>query len=103
MQFLVITSDHGDVNWLDHAELLREEARHVWNLYKSSILRNIWFSENKDALLVFDCDTENAVARYMDQFPLVKRNLIDYKVTSLLPYTGFERLMNGTDTNDPAD
>ena len=48
-------------------------------------------------MLILECDNiENAII-IMNKFPLVSNNLIGYRITCLLPYNGFERLLNGTD------
>ena len=45
MQYLVITSDNGDINWDIHVDILRTEAEHVLSLLSRGVLRNIWFTE----------------------------------------------------------
>ncbi|MDY0093643.1 MAG: hypothetical protein RBT80_13170 [Candidatus Vecturithrix sp.] len=102
MQYLINTVDNGHINWSIQSELLMDEAKHVWSLYKKGIIRNIWFSENKDALLMIESENREQVKTILDDFPLVKANLIEYKITLLLPYTGFERLLNGTEQCIPS-
>ena len=96
MQYLITTFDNGNVNWSIHSQLLKEEARHILDLYKKGTIRNIWFSENKDALLIVENETIEQAKGIINTFPLVKANLIKFNITCLLPYTGFERLINGT-------
>jgi hypothetical protein len=92
MQFLVTTSDNGNVDWHLQSELLRQEARRVWELYTRGILRNIWFNEDKDALLVLEGEGLGQAKAIVDELPLVKAGCIKYTITSLLPYSGWERM-----------
>ena len=97
MQFLVNTFDNWEIDWNKQPELLRLEAEHVWQQYRNGIVRNIWFTENRDAVLILECkDNENAIS-IMNQFPLVLNNLVEFRITNLLTYDGLERLMYGTD------
>jgi len=96
MQYLVTTFDNGNTDWSVHSQLLQDEAKHVLGLYQQGIIRNIWFSEKKDALIIIEIETIENANRVVNDFPLVKANLIKFTITCLLPYTGFERLINGT-------
>jgi len=97
MQYLVTTSDNGDINWDKHSEILRTEAEHVLSLFNRGVLRNIWFTEKNDAVLLFECDCIEDVGFVMNKLPLVSESLIKYEVMCLFPYTGFGRIINGTD------
>jgi hypothetical protein len=97
MQFLVFTHDVGETDWSAQGQLLKNEARAVWALINAGSLRNIWFTESKDAVLLFEEENMEKVAAVMNGLPLVAQGLIDYRIHELKPYTGFERLFNGTD------
>jgi len=96
MQYLITTFDNGSIDWTIHSQLLKEEAKHILDLYQQGVIRNIWFSENKDALLIIETDTIEHARDTINSFPLVKAKLIEFNIACLLPYTGFERLLNGT-------
>jgi len=95
MQYLILTQDNGTINWNNHTVLLKEEANHVWELYKESKIRSIWFSEQKDAILIVEANTREDAKITIETLPLVKANLISYTIHTLLPYTGLERILNG--------
>jgi len=97
MQFLVMTHDVGEIDWASHRQLLEKEARAVWALISAGPLRTIWFTETKDAVLLFEELNSDRVSTIMDGLPLVAHGLIGYQVHGLMPYTGFERLIHGTD------
>ena len=97
MQYLVITRDTREINWPAQQAILADEAKAVWIHIRSGQLRNIWLTEeNSDAVLLFEADSENVVKLIMDSLPLVKAEMISYKVIGLTPYKGLERLFHGT-------
>ena len=95
MQYLILTQDKGTINWNSNAVLLKEEAAHVWELYKESKIRSIWFTEQKDAILIVEANTREEAKITIETLPLVKANLTTYTIHTLLPYTGLERILNG--------
>lgn len=95
MQYLVMTSDIGDIDWDRHSDALKMESKHILSLYLKGILRNIWFTDKKDAILLFECDSKDTVNIEMNKLPLVSKALIKYEIISFNPYTGLERLIHG--------
>ena len=96
MQYLVTTSDKGDIDWKKKGPALKKEATYIWELTSKGIVRTIWFTEKtKDAILIFEAESERAVREAMDSAPLVAEGLLAYEVVGLRPYDGFERLFDG--------
>ena len=94
MIFLIETKDCPGVDWTNEDELLKSESRHVWELCKSGIIRNIWFTkQDKDAILLMECSSLEEAKSIMKQFPLVKTGKITFLARELISYDGFERLM----------
>jgi hypothetical protein len=60
----------------------------------SGTLREIYFSENQEAVLILECADKIVARQILDTLPLVKRGIIDFEIIELHPYTGFTRLMN---------
>ncbi len=100
MQYLITTFDEGNVDWSIQSELLKCEAKHILEFYQNGAIRNIWFSEKRDAILIIESESKEKVQTMLNDFPLVKAKLIRYQIVTLLPYTGFERLVNGTDKHN---
>jgi hypothetical protein len=73
--------------------LLKAEARQVWALQQTGVLREIYFTPAHDAVLVLECADEQAAMQALASLPLVREGQIQFEVTALLPYTGFERLL----------
>jgi hypothetical protein len=95
MKILAIEKDIEGVDWETLEPLLKEEARHVYDLYLSDALREIYFTENKNAVLVLETEDKNAAIELLNALPLVKSGKIRFEVVELRPYTGYERIMRG--------
>ncbi len=98
MKFLAIEHPVAGATSETMKPLLKAEARRVWELQKAGLLREIYFTPTRDAVLVLECTDEQSAKQALDSLPLVSENQIRFEVTVLLPYTGFERLL----TNEPA-
>lgn len=71
----------------------KKEAERVWDLYKTGIIREIYFTEEgHNAVIVLECEDSSEAKEYLNSLPLVKENLISFDVMPLVPYNGFERL-----------
>lgn len=93
MKILAIENEIEGVDWNNLEDLLKDEAQHVYHLYLSDSLREIYFTENKNAILVLETEDKQAAIKLLDAFPLVKSGKIKFEVMELRPYTGYERIM----------
>ena len=90
---LVITHDKPNVNWKEQEQLLKQEAKVLWDLQKNGIIRNIWFTKNtREAILIIEAEDTIRTKEIIDTFPLVKEGLITYDIVELVAYDGYERL-----------
>lgn len=72
---------------------LAEEARAVWDLYLSGVIREAHFrSDRHTAVLVLECIDEHHAREILSTLPLVRHNLIHFEIVPLSPYPGFARL-----------
>ncbi|MBK7811131.1 MAG: superoxide dismutase [Saprospiraceae bacterium] len=93
MKILAIENEIEGVEW-DHLEdLLKEEALHVYNLYLSDSIREIYFTENKNAILILETEDKKTAINLLDTLPLVKSGKIRFELMELRPYSGYERIM----------
>jgi len=71
----------------------KAETRHVWQLYKSGIIREIYFTtKDNRAVLILECKDEVEAESFLNDLPLVKERLIQFEILPLKNYDGFERL-----------
>ena len=72
---------------------LKSEAMHVWSLYQSGVVRELYFRQDRsDAVLVLECADAEAARDVINTLPLVRSGLIDFELIPLIPYPGFSRL-----------
>ena len=73
--------------------MLEQEAQHIFQLYLSDCLREIYFTEDKNAVLVMETNDRKTAEILLDALPLVKSGLIRFEILELRPYTGYERII----------
>jgi hypothetical protein len=72
---------------------LEAEARALWALYQSGIVRESYFREDRHtAVLVLECESVTHAQQLLSALPLVERRLIHFELIPLKPYTGYSRL-----------
>ena len=90
---LVITHDKPNVNWKEQEQILKQEAKVLWNLQKKGVIRSIWFTKNtREAILIIEAEDSIKTKEIVDTFPLVEEGLISYDIVELVAYDGYERL-----------
>lgn len=93
MKILAIEKEAPPQNVEIPALLLEEEAGEVWRMTKSGALREIYFTEKRNAVLILEADNLKNAKEILNKLPLVKSGAIEFEVMELKPYDGFERLM----------
>lgn len=69
------------------------EALHVWELYKTGIIREIYFrADETSAVIILECEDLKEAKEILSGFPFVKHKLITFEIIPLAAYPGFERL-----------
>ena len=78
------------------APLLREKARHAWELYQAGKLRELCFrADREEAVLFLEAPDLPAARAVLAKLPLVREGLIDFELVPLAAYPGFARLFAG--------
>jgi len=94
MKILAIEKELKTVDWNNESQTLIEEAKSAYNMILLGHLREIYFTENKNAVLVLECEDKTAAQKLLSHLPLVKEKIVAFELMELQPYTGFSRLMN---------
>ncbi len=94
MKILAIERELHPVDWKNETTTLIDEAKSVYKLMLSDLLREIYFAENKNAVLILECENKDKAKQILQDLPLVKRKIISFDVMELFPYSGLSRLMN---------
>jgi hypothetical protein len=93
MKILAIEKELEGVDWENQEETLRKEAHQVYQLYLSDNLREIYFTHENNAVLVLECESLEAAKKILEALPLVQKQMIDFQIMQLKPYTGYERIL----------
>ena len=93
MKILTLEKEIEGAIWEHTERILEQEAQHVFQLYLSDSLREIYFTEDKNAVLILETKDRKTAEKLLNDLPLVKLNKIRFEVFELRPYTGYERIM----------
>jgi len=96
MKVLAIEKEIEGVKWDEMKDLLEQEAQHVFQLYLSDSLREIYFTENKNAILILETNNRETAKEILDSLPLVKNRKIRFDIMELRPYSGYERIIKNS-------
>ncbi len=92
MKILAISEDLQPIDWQMQANTLVREAHKLHELYLSGDIREFYFTEDGDAVLILECLSILEAESLLHQLPLVNQGLIGFKLLALKPYNGFQRL-----------
>ncbi len=93
MKILAIEKESANVNWANANEILEEEALRVYQLYLADNIREIYFTENNNAVLILEVKDILSAKELLNTLPLVKQDMIEFDIMELKPYTGYGRLI----------
>ncbi|MBP7511116.1 MAG: hypothetical protein KA981_04260 [Bacteroidia bacterium] len=93
MKILALEKEMEGAEWSNIEALLSQEAQHVFKLYLSGSLREIYFTEENNAVLILETKDAKMAKELLDDFPLVKNKKIRFDILELRPYKGFERII----------
>jgi hypothetical protein len=93
MRILALEKDVPGASAGDNSALLQDEARAVWELMQSGIIREIHFrDDHSQAVILLEAESTAQAQAVLAQLPLVRAGLIEFEVIGLRPYPGFARL-----------
>ncbi len=94
MKILAISKSMKEVNWEHLTETLEKEALEAYKMYLGEIIREIYFTDDGEAVLILECTNKREARIILQKLPLVKGKIIDFNLFKLMPYNGFSRLMD---------
>lgn len=93
MKILAMEKETGRNLAAKPIEIYRAEARRVWELYLSGIVREIYFTRtDHTAIIMLECDSAEKAQEILASLPLVEEGIITFNIFPLEPYDGFSRL-----------
>lgn len=93
MKLLCLDIPLPDASLEQYQPHLLDEARHGWQLYKSGIVRDIYFRQDRPGVaIIAECESVEAARQALREFPLAKAGLIDWEIIPLGPFLNWEML-----------
>ena len=93
MRFFVVCRIPPGVSRRKVIKLIRDEARTVWNLYESGLVRELFYlDELSGAALSCEAESLDDVKKGVEMLPMVRDGLLVPEYIPLHPYTGFAKL-----------
>jgi muconolactone delta-isomerase len=93
MRFLAVEKEMKAMNKQDSSELLKSEAKMVWELYQQEIIQEIFFDQERSiAILILETEKKESAENVLAQLPLVKNGYITFELYNLGHYPGYARL-----------
>ncbi|OGN92809.1 MAG: hypothetical protein A2Y88_11145 [Chloroflexi bacterium RBG_13_48_10] len=78
----------------NNTELMVNEAKRVYELYKADKIREIYFQkQNHTTVIILEVTDINEARNLINSLPLVKNKLIDFDLMELIPYNGLDRII----------
>lgn len=93
MKILAIEKELVGIDWSNKSKILENEARQVYKLSLTGYLREIYFNENRCAVLIIESESIEKANELLHTLPLVVGGLIKFELMQLLPYTGLDRII----------
>ena len=77
MKILAIEKEYEGKTSKDFIPFLENEAKAVWELYKSNIVREIYFlTDQNSAVIIMESESVESARETLAELPLVKEKLI---------------------------
>ena len=93
MKFLCLDIPQPGATMEKYQPHMLDEARHGWQLYKSGVVRDMYFRQDRPGVaIVAEADSVEAAKKALREFPLAKAGLLDWDVIPLGPFTNWEML-----------
>jgi len=93
MQFFVVCRIPPTVSRRSVIKLIRDEARTVWKMYESGLVRELFYLENLDgAALRCEAASLEELKKGVETLPMIRDGLLVPEYIPLYPYTGFGKL-----------
>ena len=95
MKVLAIGHARSGISWEHIALYVGEEARRVWELHESDLVREFYLraDDQPGVVLVFECEDMTEAGRLVAALPMVEAGLLHFEVIPLRPYRGFRELL----------
>ena len=93
MKLLCLDIPDPNASLEKYGPYLVDEVRHTWRLYKSDVVRDISFRQDRSGVaIILECASVEEGKKILDEVPLAKAGLIGWDVIPVGPFTNWELL-----------
>lgn len=96
MQFLAVLKVKPDTPREKLGPLLKPEARHVWEMVSSNVVRAVHYIDGGQgplgAVLMLEVGDRDEAESHVGRLPMVEHGLLSVEILPLSPFTGFATL-----------
>ncbi|HKX41984.1 MAG TPA: superoxide dismutase [Burkholderiaceae bacterium] len=93
MRFLCLDVPQSGATLEKYQPHLLDEARHGWQLYKSGVIRDIYFRHDRPGVVVLaEANSPEEAKKALGEFPLAKAGLIGWELIPFGPFLNWEAL-----------
>lgn len=93
MRILVLDVPKPDVAFEDYVPHLLDETKHAWSLFKSDVIRDIYFRQDRPGVVILaEAESVEQVKAECSKFPLAQAGLLDFEYIPFGNYTFWENL-----------
>lgn len=93
MKILALITSVPGANFQEMAPLIPDETRHVWELYKNDVARELYFRrDSPGAVLMLECPSVEEATNLVNSLPLVKHGHAKAELIPLRPFDAWARL-----------
>ena len=73
-------------------EILKKEAHQLFRLFLSGHIKEIFFNDSKNAILILECENIESANELLNSLPLVNKQYTEYDLMQINPLIGFNVL-----------
>lgn len=93
MKFLCLDVPQPGATMEKYQPHMADEVRHTWQLYKSGVVRDIYFRQDRPGVAILaEAESVDAAKEALAKFPLAEAGLIGWDVIPLGPFLNWETL-----------
>jgi len=93
MKIIALEKEMQNAKPFDFRKNAKAEAKALWRLYVSGIVREFYFQKDKNlAVLILEVKNKQVAKKELSKLPFVSKKLIEFELIPLRPYSGFVRL-----------
>ena len=95
MQILALSRRQPGVSAETLAPLAQAEAAAAWALLRAGVIRSVHLCpERPGSMIVLECAGLDEARAHLHTLPMVSAGLLDFDLSRMLPFTGFEALFD---------